>query len=97
MSADAAGMSACATPRHPNTGEKCWLSIHPRTLVLVGEGAQCTIVETYKGAGAHFTNAVTEIVVGDRAVVDHYKVQQESLNAFHISTLQATIGRSAAF
>src|SRR5664279_1837621 len=84
MSADAAGMSACAT-------------IHPRTLILVGEGAQCTIVETYKGTGTYFTNAVTEIVVGDRAVVDHYKVQQESVNAFHISTLQVTIGRSAAF
>src|ERR1035437_2497736 len=70
---------------------------HPRTLILVGEGAQCTIVETYKGAGAYFNNAVTEIVVGDRAVVDHYKVQQESINAFHIATLQATIGSSAAF
>ena len=70
---------------------------HPRTLILVGANAQCTIVETYKGAGNYFTNAVTEIVVGDRAVVDHYKVQQESVNAFHISTLQVTIGRSAAF
>ena len=73
------------------------VSTHPRTLILVGEGAQCTIVETYKGTGTYFTNAVTEIVVGDRAVVDHYKVQQESGDAFHIATLQATIGRSAAF
>src|ERR1019366_96193 len=70
---------------------------HPRTLILVGANAQCTIVETYKGTGTYFTNAVTEIVVGDRAVVDHYKVQQESVNAFHIATLQATLGRSAAF
>jgi Fe-S cluster assembly protein SufD len=70
---------------------------HPRILILVGANAQCTIVETYKGTGTYFTNAVTEIVVGDRAVVDHYKVQQESLSAFHIATLQATLGRSAAF
>jgi len=70
---------------------------HPRTLILVGEGAQCTIVETYKGAGRYFTNAVTEIVVADRAVVDHCKVQQESVNAFHISTLQASVGQNAAF
>jgi Fe-S cluster assembly protein SufD len=73
------------------------VSTHPRTLILVGEGAQCTIVETYKGEGVYFNNAVTEIVAGDRAVVDHYKVQQESLSAFHISTLAATIGRSANF
>ena len=82
-------------PERPDLGTK--LASHPRTLILVGEGAQCTIVETYKGTGAYFTNAVTEIVVGDRAVVDHYKLQQESLSAFHIATLQTTIGQSAAF
>src|ERR1035437_10286040 len=70
---------------------------HPRILILVGANAQCTIVETYKGTGTYFTNAVTEIVVGDRAVVDHYKVQQESVSTYHIATLQATIGRSATF
>jgi len=82
-------------PERPDLGTN--LAAHPRTLILVGEGAQCTIVETYKGTGTYFTNAVTEIVVGDRAVVDHYKVQQESIDAFHIATLQATLGRSAAF
>jgi Fe-S cluster assembly protein SufD len=70
---------------------------HPRTLVLVGAGSQCTIVETYKGAGTYFTNAVTEIVAGDGAVVDHYKLQQESLSAFHVATMQVTLGRSANF
>lgn len=70
---------------------------HPRTLILVGANAHCTIVETYKGTGAYFTNAVTEIVVADSAVVDHYKVQQESPTAFHVATLQASIGKSAAF
>ena len=72
-------------------------AVHPRTLILVGAHAQCTIVETYKGQGRYFTNAVTEIVVGDGAVVDHYKVQQESVSAYHIATLQAQLGRSANF
>jgi len=70
---------------------------HPRTLLVVGAGAQCTVVESYLGAGAYFTNAVTEIVAGEGAVVDHYKIQNEALAAFHISTLQATLGRSANF
>jgi Fe-S cluster assembly protein SufD len=70
---------------------------HPRVLILVNANAQCTIIETYKGAGTYFHNAVTEIVVADRAVVDHYKVQQESVQAFHIATLHATLGRSASF
>ena len=75
------------------------IAVHPRALILVGADAHCTIVERYHGAGegVYFNNAVTEIVAGDRAVVDHYKVQQESLSAFHISTLAATIGRSANF
>jgi Fe-S cluster assembly protein SufD len=70
---------------------------HPRTLILVGANAQCTIVETYQGAGAYFTNAVTEIVLGENAVVDHYKVQRESGQAFHVATMQVQVGRSANF
>ena len=70
---------------------------HPRVLILVGANAQCTIIETYKGAGAYFTNAVSEIVAGENAVIDHYKVQQEGAEAFHIATLQASLGRSANF
>jgi len=70
---------------------------HPRILILVGADAHCTIVESYQGTGTYFTNAVTEIVAADRSVVDHYKVQRESLNAFHVATLAVQIGRSANF
>jgi Fe-S cluster assembly protein SufD len=73
------------------------VAAHPRTIVLVGANAQCTIVETYKGKGEYFTNAVTEIVVGEGAVVDHYKVQQEDSRAFHVATMQVQLGRSANF
>jgi Fe-S cluster assembly protein SufD len=70
---------------------------HPHTLILVGPHAQCTIVETYIGTGAYFTNAVTEIVGGEGAVIDHYKLQQESPDAYHVATMHATLGRSANF
>ncbi len=73
------------------------LAVHPRTLILVGANAQCTIVETFKGTGAYFTNAVTEIVAAEGAVVDHYKVQQESIEAYHVATMQISLGRSANF
>jgi len=81
------------------TGTSQATAVHPRVLVVVGADAHCTIVERYQGAGegVYFNNAVTEIVAGDRAVVDHYKVQQETTRAFHISTLQATLGQSATF
>jgi len=70
---------------------------HPRSLILVGANAQCKIVETYRGTGRYFTNAVTEIVAGEGAVVDHYKIQREDSSAFHVATMAAQLGRSANF
>jgi Fe-S cluster assembly protein SufD len=81
--------------RDPN--ETAPVSVHPRTLIVVAPNAQCTIVETYKGDGHYFTNAVTEIVAGEGAVVDHYKIQRESSDAFHVATMQVSLGRSASF
>ncbi len=78
-------------------GQASGISQHPRTLIVVGADAQCTIVEKYAGSGQYFTNAVTEIVAGDGAVVDHYKVQSEGETAFHVATLQVALGRSANF
>ena len=72
-------------------------AVHPRILILVEANAQCTIVEKYTGAGRYLTNAMTEIRVGEGAVVEHYRVQDESRESYHISTLRATLGRSANF
>ena len=66
-------------------GDGIWS--HPRNFIVVGRNAQVAIVETYVGAGNYFTNAVTEIVAGDGAVVDHYKVECESPEAFHIGNV----------
>jgi Fe-S cluster assembly protein SufD len=72
---------------------------YPRTLVLAGAGSQATIVQSYVGAGegVSFTNAVTEIVADEGAVLDHYKLQRESRRAFHLETLQVDLGRSCKF
>ena len=70
---------------------------HPRLLLVVGADAHCTFVESYTGAGSYFTNAVTEIVAGDRAVVDHYKMQRESVEAFHVATLAGAVGPQRQF
>ena len=75
---------------------------HPRVLVVAEDGVEATVVETYAGTGgggggAYFTNAVTEIVVGENAVLDHYKVQQELPQAYHVATMQVTVGRAGRF
>ena len=70
---------------------------HPRVLVRLGRNSQARIVETFAAIGPSrgFTNAVTEIVVGDGAVLDHYRVQRESVSAFHIGHTQVQLGRSS--
>ena len=65
---------------------------HPRTLVLAEENSQVTIIESYTGDGAYFTNAVTEVIANDSAKVDHYKLELESPEAFHIATMQSRQG-----
>jgi len=71
---------------------------HPRILIVAEPDSQATIIETYNGhGGTYLTNPVTELVVGDHAVIDHYKLQKESDGAFHVSTLQVQLGRDANF
>ena len=75
-------------------GDGVWS--HPRNLIVAGRNAQVTVVETYSGRGNYFTNAVTEIVAGDGAVVDHTRLQCESAEAFHVSTVQVHQERASS-
>jgi Fe-S cluster assembly protein SufD len=72
---------------------------HPRMFVRVGRAAQLTLVESYAGpdGAPYFTNAVTEVLVGDGAVVDHYRVQREGRDAFHVATLAVRQERASRF
>lgn len=76
------------------------LIYHPRNLVVLGQGSQATVVEQYLSAGPapqqlYFTNAVTEVVLGENARLEHIKEQDESLQAFHIATLHFHQERSS--
>jgi Fe-S cluster assembly protein SufD len=70
---------------------------HPRVFVLLGRNSQARMIETYAGVGPArgFTNAVTEIVVGDGSVFDHYRLQREADSAFHVGHTQFQLGRSS--
>ncbi len=72
---------------------------HVRNLIVAERGAQAGVVESYVSIGAarYFTNAVTELHVGDGATVRHVKVQRESERAYHVHTVQAVQGRDSHF
>ena len=71
---------------------------HPRNLVVVEEGAQASVIESYAGleGGVTFTNAVTEIVTGDDAVLQHVRLERDRPESIHIGQVEASLGRSAA-
>jgi Fe-S cluster assembly protein SufD len=70
---------------------------HPRTLIVAGRHSQGRVIESFAGTQGYFTNSVTEIVGGENSHLDHYRVQRESLDAFHVSSLHVRLGRSAVF
>ncbi|MCH7839332.1 MAG: Fe-S cluster assembly protein SufD [Planctomycetes bacterium] len=80
-----------------STGGDQPIVTHPRTLILADANSQVTVVESYVSIRdtQYFTNAVTELVAGDNAVVDHVKVERESEQAFHIATLHLQMHRNS--
>lgn len=72
-------------------------TIQPRNLIIAEANSQVTVVESYLSTGnvAYFTNAVTEIVAGDNANVEHVKVQDEAASAYHIATISGEFGRTS--
>ena len=70
-----------------------------RNFISAGEGSSVSVIEQYIGAAekVYWTNAVTEVFAADSAVVDHYKIQQESTSAYHFQTLEAQLGTNTVF
>jgi Fe-S cluster assembly protein SufD len=70
---------------------------HPRNLIVTGRHSRATVIESYVSLGnsAYFTNAVTEISLGEGSHLDHYKLQRESESAFHVGTVQVREERNS--
>jgi Fe-S cluster assembly protein SufD len=71
----------------------------PRVLLVVEAGSRATVVERHLGltGRAYFANAVTEIVVGPGATVEHYILQEEGAGALRVATVHAALGRDGTF
>ena len=72
-------------------------TILPRNLIIAEANSKLTVVESYISTGnaAYFTNAVTEILAGNNAKVEHVKLQDEAADAFHIATIAGEFGRAS--
>jgi Fe-S cluster assembly protein SufD len=65
-----------------------------RSLVVVGKGAQATIIEEHD-SGDTQVNSAFELVVGDEAKVNYFKLTRAK--ALHVASLLASIGARANF
>jgi Fe-S cluster assembly protein SufD len=61
--------------------------------------SRATVIESYVSlSDAHyFTNAVSEVRLGEGSTLDHYKIQREAARAFHVGTAVAHQPRDSHF
>lgn len=70
---------------------------YPRNLIIAGEQSSFSLIESYIGYGPYFTNGVTEIVLNDEASLKHWRLQQESKQAYHVSQNHVVLNRSSHY
>lgn len=71
----------------------------PRCLVLGEKNSSLILIETYIGrdSAPYFTNAVTEIWLGENAQLNHTRVQREGNASFHIGTTAIAQSRTSTY
>ena len=71
----------------------------PRVLVVAEENSDTTLIESYVSAhdSRYFTNAVVEVVLKNGARLEHYKVQREATQAFHVAMTAVGLGPSSSY
>ena len=75
---------------HLSTDEGRPLFINPRNLIIVGQSSSAKVIEHYVSVSqsVYFSNVVTEVVCGENANLEHYRLEFESRKAFNFSTLR---------
>ena len=72
-------------------------AIFPHTLLIVDAGSEVTFIDRYVSPdlGRAFSNAITEIYVGDGANVRYAAIQEWGSGVTHLGIQRATVGRDA--
>lgn len=82
-----------------STNAEAGSTSHPRNLIIAEHDSRLTLIESHVSTApaAYLTNAVTEFVIGEHAVVEHCKFQDESAAAYHMATLHMTLAKQCDF
>ena len=83
---------------HISTAGEQTLSVNQRLLVVLESSSQAEIIEHYISGDEiqnSFVNALTEMVVGDNALLQHYRLNLEEENIQHIGAVHVDLQRNA--
>lgn len=75
-------------------------AVTARILLVMETGADATVVEHYgsdEHAQVNFTNALTEILVGDNARLQHYRLNLMQEESLHIGSTHIDLGRDSQY
>ncbi|MCA1904912.1 MAG: Fe-S cluster assembly protein SufD [Cyanobacteria bacterium KgW148] len=71
---------------------------HPRCLVVLAPHSRLTIVEVHQGnEDVYWANPLTEIYVGEQAVLNHIIWQHQGLSAFHTQTTRVVQAKNSFY
>lgn len=74
------------------------VTVLPRLLIVLGDGAEATVIESFRGPSMGLqVNAVTEVVVGKGGRLNHVKLQAQSADAVQVASTFVEIGADAAY
>ncbi|MGA9365459.1 MAG: Fe-S cluster assembly protein SufD [Bacteroidota bacterium] len=82
-----------------STGAEAKFVSFPRTLVVVGNNSQVSLIETHVALedNVYFSNAVSEIVIGENSVVEYDVLEDESERSFHIGNTHVYQERNSTY
>lgn len=72
----------------------------PRVMIVAEENSSATIVESYASPSddsVYLTNAIVDLSLADGARLQHYKIQRESMAAFHVAATRAELGPNSGY
>lgn len=70
-----------------------------RNVIVAADNSQAVITETYIGLGdaAYLCSAITEVMVGNNAAIEHYKVVQEAEKGHHFAAIYVRQARASRY
>lgn len=82
-----------------NTVSDQSLLVQPRNLIVMEGNAQATLVEHFLGGEGktYFHNNITEVLLQEKAKLSHYRIQDDSDQAWHLSNVYLRQGEKSHY